>query len=148
MFLMPGDTEYISELRGLASVMSRIVIQDPVDYGTLIRESRHYDIGILDYEPVTRNHLSALPNKIFEYIHSGLAVACGPSPDIVRELAAYQCLVACDRFSVNDLAARLNGLDTETLWQLKTNAAKAAQHLCFERERPRYEHLFRKLAEV
>lgn len=138
LFLVPGDSTYIRHIRDVSAGQPKVTIHSPVPYSRLLRLTNAFDIGLLYYEPVTANHLTTLPNKVFEYLQSGLAVASGPSPDVARELSDYGCLIKSDSFGVDKLAQRLSALSDNEIWLHKKGAHRAAMELCFENEMDRY----------
>ncbi|MEK9735723.1 MAG: glycosyltransferase [Candidatus Nanopelagicales bacterium] len=67
---------------------SRVQVHRPVPTLDIIAEVSQYDVGLCAFTPNDRNrrHLdTALPNKLFEYLHAGLPVVCPR----VREMAQF-----------------------------------------------------------
>ena len=71
-----------SELRALAS--DRVTFAGHVDPDEVVPTVAGADIGLAPYLPIGRNNQLAAPNKVFEYLHAGLAVAASDLPDIRR----------------------------------------------------------------
>lgn len=62
--------------RGLGD---RVRIKEPVPYQELVYSLQEYDLGVYCSLPYNRQVDGALPNKIFEYLSGGLALACTPT---------------------------------------------------------------------
>jgi glycosyltransferase involved in cell wall biosynthesis len=62
----------------------RVTVLEPVDPGELVDSLTTFDVGVIATRPLTRNDELAAPNKLFEYLMAGLAVAV---PDL-RGVAA------------------------------------------------------------
>ena len=62
-------------LRDAAAYLSNVEIAEPVPPDRLVKALRGYDVGLIINRPVTRNDELVFPNKLFEYLMAGLAVA-------------------------------------------------------------------------
>lgn len=62
----------------------RVHFLEPVPMDRLIEEAAFAHIGVLPYKPSCLNNLYSLPNKLFEYMMSGLAVVASDLPEIRR----------------------------------------------------------------
>lgn len=67
-------------LRALAS--EKVVFFDPVEPDSVVETVAGADIGLVSYLPVGRNNELAAPNKLYEYLQAGLAVAASDLSDI------------------------------------------------------------------
>ena len=93
-----------------------------------------YDVGLFLLPPNNFNYRHALPNKFFEFIQAGLAVAIGPSPEMATLVERHGCGVVAESFEPQALARALQGLTTEKLMAFKDAAHRAADELSFERD--------------
>jgi hypothetical protein len=82
--LMESNPAYLDRLKALAKRIGRTYFVPPVEMPEIPRESNQYDIGLFLLPPVNFNYRHALPNKLFEYIQSRLAIAIGPSPEMAN----------------------------------------------------------------
>lgn len=76
----------IDEL-GLAD---RTHILAPVPYDELTAVASAADVGLVLFDPRIGNHAVGLPNRVFDYIHSGLPICALNIPDIVGIVEEYQ----------------------------------------------------------
>lgn len=134
-----GDPSYIERLRrrvdeiapGAAVVFEPAVPPDevmPVAAATA-------DLGV-HFTPLgtTQRHFS-LPNKLFEYIGAGLAVAVSPGADLRQIVEGHGVGVASTDASPQAVAAAINGLDVSQVERFRAKARIAAGVLCWEHEK-------------
>jgi hypothetical protein len=88
-----------------------------------------YDIGIFLLPPVNFNYAMALPNKFFEFVQARLAVAIGPSPEMVRIAEQYGFGIISDSFDPHEMATRIAQLSAIDIDALKLKADTAAREL-------------------
>lgn len=129
LMLVPGHSRYDASIRRQAAKSPRVRIVDPVPQRTVVRACNRYDVGIAFFPPTTDNLRHVLPNKLFEFIQARLAVAIGPSQEMVRVVEQYGCGVVASDFTPAALAGVLNALTPERLSQLKARAGIAASEL-------------------
>lgn len=96
----------------------------PVPPSEVSLAANGHDIGIVNFTARTENHRVAAPNKLFDYMGGGVAVAAISLPaarDIVNGSA---CGVLFDRGDYRDIAAALTDLteDYDRLYEFKRNA--------------------------
>ena len=84
-----------------------------------------YDIGLYILPPTNINNKYPLPNKLFEFIQSRLAVAIGPSPEMARIVKKYNLGVVSEEFTSQSLAKTIKSLEIKDLITYKkyTNIA-------------------------
>jgi glycosyltransferase involved in cell wall biosynthesis len=133
MLLVSGETRYFSRLKALAAKRPRVRILPPVPMRELPARLNQYDIGIYLLPPTSFNNRYALPNKFFEFIQARLAVAIGPSPEMVRLVRQYGCGIIAEDFSSQALARQLNALDYRRIDGFKQQSRAAARDLSFEK---------------
>jgi hypothetical protein len=125
----------LGRLKGLAADDPRIRFLDPVPMRELPHFANQYDIGVHMLPPATFNQRFALPNKFFEYIQARIAPAIGPSPEMAKVLAEWDCGIVADDYTPEALAAAIAGTTRVRLTELKRNASHAARELSAERNR-------------
>lgn len=135
LMLIESDSGYLVELKHLATKSrSKINFLQPVAMRDIVEYISQFDVGLYLLEPSSFNNKFALPNKIFEFIQSRLAIAIAPSPEMAYLVQKYDLGWVAKTFSPKDLAALLNSTDATELAKFKTNATKAAEILCYEQE--------------
>jgi len=130
--LLPTQPEYYRHLQKLAAKDERIRFIPPVPTDDIIPFCNQYDIGLCLVPPVNFNYKHGLPNKLFEFIQSRLAVAIGPLPEMSKIVNKYGCGIVAKDFKPESLAAELLKLTPEQLTILKRNTNLAARELAFE----------------
>ncbi len=108
----------------------------PVEQSQLIAVSAQADIGVIPYQALGLNNYYTSPNKLFEYIHAGLAIAGSEYPELKRVIEYYQVGEVFDPMSVESIRATLVRMvnDREKTEAYRQNTSKAAAELNWERE--------------
>jgi hypothetical protein len=130
--LVPSDKTYYKYLINLAEKYNNIHFIDPVDFSEITKILNGYDIGIFLLLPEIFNYKYALPNKLFEYVQARLAIAIGPSIEMVKIVEQYNLGVYSDDFSPKSFANRIAQLTAEEILEYKKNADKHARELSAE----------------
>ena len=96
------------ELRALAG--DRVRFAEPAPPDAMVDGLAGFDIGIVPYQPTSLNNELCLPNKLFEYLTAGLAVAASDLPElgrVVRETGAGRTFDPGDAGSVAEALGEL-----------------------------------------
>lgn len=91
-------------------VEDRLILAGPVPSGDVVAAARGADAGIWTLPELCRNFTYALPNKIFEYIASGLPVLAAHYPEAKRLLADHEVGLTFDPYDPRSIAAAINRL--------------------------------------
>jgi glycogen(starch) synthase len=113
------------ERRGLSD---RVRVVEPVPPDRLVEALRGYDAGLIINRPVTRNDELVLPNKLFEYLMAGLAVAAPNLPSLgalVEREGVGLTVPPADPVALGGALSRLAD-DRELLARLRTRARAVA----------------------
>jgi len=81
------------ELRAVAErerLGDRVVFHDPVAHDQVVAVAAGADVGLAPYLPVGLNNVLAAPNKLFEYLHAGVAIAGSDLPDIRKVIEEHR----------------------------------------------------------
>lgn len=125
------------ELRALAKrweMDERVTFLGAVDPDDVIAVAAGGDVGLAPYLPVGLNNVLAAPNKLYEYLHAGLAVAASDLPDIraiVDEHEVGELFDAADPSSIAAAVRRATSFP-DRLRKLRANAAAAAGRFTWE----------------
>ena len=133
MYLV-GDPAERERLRSLASATKRCSIKDSVPSDALADLGAEYDIGLVLYEARNRNLSHCMPNKLFEYIQSHLAVVCGPLSDAGRLVTSMGFGVALPTTAPAVVADALNCLSRSDIDAMRSAAFAASFVLNADRE--------------
>ncbi len=145
--LLPDAGGYLDELRHLAKQLApgRVHFRPPVAPADIARTINAYDIGLFLLPPVSLSYAMALPNKFFEFIMAGLAVAIGPSPAMAEIVRQYDLGVVAGSFEPADLARRLNALGAADIDAMKQRSLAAARELNAENEMRKLHQIYARL---
>jgi len=130
-FMLVGDEAYIQYLRAYANRVApgRVSFLEPVAPDQIVQQIALYDIGFYLLQPTNYNNSVALPNKLFDFIHAGLAVCVGPSPGMASFVHEWQCGVVAPSFDPAVVAATLNRLEIDEIQTMRRAARAAAARI-------------------
>ena len=147
--LLPTDQGYLRKLKRLAKAEApgKVNFKSPVPPNQITEAISSYDIGIHLMPPVNFNHTHALPNKFFDFIMAGLALAIGPSVEMTRICQEYQLGIVAPVFRPESLASLLNSLTAPMIDRFKRNSLAAAKSLNAEVEMKRLMTIYAEVLE-
>ena len=140
-----------TELRLLADrlgLQEKVRFLDLVPPGDLVASGSAFDIGILPCQGTIKNLNSwyCAPNKVFEYMMSGLALAVGNTPEMSRIVGDWGNGFVFDATDPESLAEVVNGLAGETIVRMRQRSLDAAREVFnFEKESEKLFDLFSRL---
>ncbi len=107
----------------------RVHVLPPAESSQLVRSLEGFDIGVVPYRATTLNNRLCLPNKVFEYLQAGLALAVSALPELERVVKDTAAGEVFDPEEPRDIARAINSLtsDIERLIDLKTRARAAGR---------------------
>lgn len=143
LYLVPAADggAYLKTLKEAAGNNPRITFHDPVKPHEIPETINEYDVGIFWIPPFSTNARLTLPNKIFDFIQGRLAVAVGPSVEMVKVVTDYGVGVVSDDYTVESIVDTLSALTPETVNAMKSATNRAAEELSFEREAEKVKQL-------
>lgn len=124
-----GYGEREADLRELATRHGdRVLFLPPVPASEMVEGSAEADIGLIPYLPTCLNNYLCTPNKLFEYMMAGVAVAGADVPELRRFIAGEDLGSLFDPRSPRDLARALEELaEPERLAGCAARARRAAE---------------------
>lgn len=129
LMLVETDPAYMKKLEAMVESNPKVRLVPPVAMQDICSVINQYDVGVFLLPPVNFNYAHALPNKFFEFIQARLAIAIGPSPEMAHLVVKHACGVVANDFSKEALAASLNALTQQQIWQFKLASHQAANEL-------------------
>lgn len=143
----PNLKQYAQTYRAIAEragVGDRLILQGPVPSRDVVAAARGADAGIWSLPNLCRNFTFALPNKIFEYVASGLPALVADYPEARRLVETYQMGLTFDPYDPRSIAAGINRLieDPALRDRMAGNTVTALQTLDAEREWARLARLY------
>lgn len=107
---------------------NRVQFWDPVPGPEVVQAASQADIGLVPFLPTCLNHYYSTPNKLFEYMSAGLAIAGSDIPEISRFVEMYRIGRLFDPYSPGDIAQALDEIVTSgELPAMQARARQAAQ---------------------
>ncbi|MGL4728924.1 MAG: glycosyltransferase, partial [Bosea sp. (in: a-proteobacteria)] len=96
-----------------AGAGDRLILLDPVPSRDVVAAARGADAGIWTLPRLCRNFTYALPNKIFEYTASNLALLVADYPEARRMVETHNIGLTFDPYDPRSIAAAINRLIEE-----------------------------------
>lgn len=134
----------LHELVRQHSLESRVTFLPPVRTEDVVDTASGYDIGLVLYRSVNLNNLYAAPNKLFEYMMAGLAIAGSDLPLIREVIESEQVGVTFDSDSPQDIADKILHLasDIPQLNLMKERARSAGRKYTWQIESAKLLNLY------
>ena len=117
----------IQLLATLLGVKDRVRILPGVPLVDLPLTLNKYDISVILLSAVTPGHFNALPNKLFESIHSKLAIVTGPNPSMKQIVESSRIGISLESWNHIELANALQLLDEKQISAFKFNCVDASR---------------------
>jgi len=122
------------DMGALQSLADDLGLQDRVrfhgafDYDEVVELLQGYDVGVMAVKAVEENFEIALPNKLFDCICAGIAVAMGNTRAILEVVEETGCGVPLDPSTPETIAEGLRALvsDRDALLEMKRASVAAA----------------------
>ncbi len=114
----------------------RITLIPKVPLEVLRSVTRRADLGLSLDKPTNINHIYGLPNKIFDYLHSGVPVLVSRLAELEKIVDQYQVGDYIDNHDPAHIAARIEAIsrDPVQLKRWKNNTSKVIEDLNWEKE--------------
>jgi len=150
--LLIGSGDAVREIKKRindAGLSERVTIFPNMSWPEMISYTMACDVGISLDKPSSINQKLSLPNKLFDYISSGLPVIGSALPEICAITDRYGCGITVDEVSPGAVSEALSKLrdNRELLSVLQKNSRMASIELTWEKEREKEAELFRSVIE-
>jgi glycosyltransferase involved in cell wall biosynthesis len=135
-----GDPSYIAELQRLVrryDLDHRVFFEPVVPFDRIVPEANRADIGYLSYLNFSRQIEFALPNKFFEYVMAGLALAVGNFAEMGLLTRRYGFGKLIPQHTPDAIADTINSFTREEIDRCKMASIAGAQELNWEQEKQR-----------
>jgi glycogen synthase len=133
-----GADSYVDQLKARAASSAagdRICFLAPTPPGDVISSAaRDADVGVFFPPLETIQQRYMLPNKLFEYIGAGLAIAVSPAPDMVDIVERHDVGLISRGWTVADIVEAIDRLTPANVRRWKAASALAAGELRWPRE--------------
>ncbi len=149
LLLIVGDGDVISKLKELVhkyTLQEKVLFLPRMPMEQLRDYTRLADGGLTLDKAHSINYRYSLPNKLFDYIHAGIPVLASNLPEVRKVIQDYHIGLVVKDHKPENLAQALKRLlfDQELRNTWLTNLPRAADELCWDREKKILEELFTK----
>lgn len=124
----------LREIVQVNGLEKRVHFLPPAHHAHLVESLAGFDVGVIPYRPTTVNNRLCLPNKAFEYLQAGLALAVSALPELARLVEETGAGMLFDPDRPDDIARAINGLtaDASRLTACKARARAAGARFTWE----------------
>ncbi len=129
LMLVPGDKEYIDELKLKTEKIDNVNIIAAVGFYDIVPFLSKYDIGLYNMPANGFNQLNSLPNKFFEFIQARLCIVISNSPEMKKIVEEYNLGFVSSGFSAEELYECLKDISMQQINNFKKNTNVAAEKL-------------------
>jgi glycosyltransferase involved in cell wall biosynthesis len=139
VLLIIGSGDVIDVLKKMVSdldLTGKVEFIGKVPFEKLVQYTRHADLGLTLDKDTNINYRFSLPNKLFDYIHSGVPVLSSGLVEIKKVIMEYGVGACIDSHDPQHIADKINSIlnDEDTLRLWKKNTKIAAERLNWEIE--------------
>lgn len=126
----PFKTAALNKVKHLATFNKSIFFIDPVSEDELIEAAMPFDVGIISYKPVDLNYKYCCPNKLNQYMHSGLAILANRTEFVATVVNGFEVGLVYEATNKADIKECIQRfIDNPTfLEQCKERAKDTARH--------------------
>ncbi|MEI6747934.1 MAG: glycosyltransferase [Bacteroidales bacterium] len=132
-----GDVlELLKEKTIMLNLFDKVIFIPKQSYARLREYTANADIGLTIDKDTNLNYRFSLPNKLFDYIHSGLPVLASRLPEISRIIEKYKVGSFIENHDPQHIAEKINGMlaDKQKMSEYKANATLATKELNWQNE--------------
>jgi glycosyltransferase involved in cell wall biosynthesis len=133
-----GTNDYVAHLKARAAASAAadrirfLPATPPAD--VIASAARGADVGVFFPPLETDQQRYMLPNKLFEYIGAGLAIAVSAAPDMVEIVERHDVGPISGGWAVTDIVKTIDRLTQANVQRWKAASAAAAGELNWSRE--------------
>lgn len=133
--IIVGDGDVIPEMKTLVKekvLSEKVLFFGKRPYRELMKYTEQATLGLSFDQPTNPNYLFSLPNKIFDYIHTGTPILCSDLVEVKKIVLGYQLGEIVTNFSPEALAEQiervLNNPEQLRLWKENCKTTAAIEH--------------------
>jgi glycosyltransferase involved in cell wall biosynthesis len=150
--LIIGGGDVYKDLKKLSSSLSlseKIIFMDKIPFTLLRKYTRACDLGLSLDKDTSVNYRFSLPNKIFDYIHSGIPVLASPLVEVKKMIGEFDVGDFIENHDPSHIAQKIESMfaNEDRMNRWKHNTIKASEKLCWENEIQILEKVYKGYAE-
>jgi glycosyltransferase involved in cell wall biosynthesis len=128
--------DYYEKLSHEMGIAENVIFAGKIPQEELLNYSAGADMGLALIENISLSYYYALPNKLFEYIMTGLPVAVSKLPQMEKIVNDYNAGICVDLEKPDELSEKIKSVfaDEKVLTGYKTNCLNAAKELNWDKE--------------
>lgn len=139
VLIIVGDGDVIPEMKLLIEKenwQDRVLFFGKRPYAELLQFTQQADLGLSFDQPTNPNYLFSLPNKIFDYIHTGTPIICSNLVEVAKLVNEYDVGEVVTDFTPQHLAQQVQTIlnNLELMERRKANCKLAAEKESWETE--------------
>lgn len=125
----------------------RIRIVPPAAPFEVVSSAARHDVGVIPYPLSTPNLRLSSPNKLFDYLGAGLAIASTDAPFMRRVVETHGCGVVFDASDLEAMTQALRDLvsDREAIARMKAASARACREYSWDGQAAKLVRIFDEL---
>ena len=139
VLLIVGNGDVIPLLKHMTNELNlqeKIIFKPKISFTELCQYTLNSDLGLAIDKDTNINYHFSLPNKLFDYIHSGIPVLTSKLPEIQQIIDKYDIGYFIENHNPEHIAEVIKNIfaDKEIYIRKKQNTQFAAKELCWEDE--------------
>lgn len=111
----PGQPEYVAKLEKMVEGCDHITVLPPVQQHEIHGTLSNYTVGVAFYSNSNLNNFYCAPNKVFQYIMSGLNVITNDYPGLVSVVRENNIGVCLSAISADSIKLALDKIEEENM---------------------------------
>ncbi len=139
LLLMVGNGDVIPLLKKMVAELQleeKVLFKQRMPFTELRQYTLNSDLGLAIDKNTNMNYQFSLPNKLFDYIHSGIPVLSSELVELKNIIEKYDLGYFIQSHEPKHIAGVINSIfgDEISYQQKKENTKKARMELCWEKE--------------
>jgi len=132
VLMIVGDGDVIHTLKEKCNVLQlqeKVIFYGKKTYATMMNYTFYADLGLTLDKASNLNYKFSLPNKVFDYMHTGTPIIATPIKEVANIINKHSIGEIVAPLTAENLAECINSLlnNTEKLTQYKQNCATASE---------------------